>query len=57
MGVKPQGSDHGAVWVEFILRYPLSETGITSDPTKRNASTFERYQKGKNFEITQLWIN
>ncbi len=31
MGVKPQRSDHYGVWVEFFLRYHLSETRIASE--------------------------
>jgi hypothetical protein len=39
----PQRSNHCGVWVEFFLRYHLSETGIASEEKSSNANTFERY--------------
>jgi hypothetical protein len=57
MGVKPQGSDHCGVWVEFFLRYPLSETGIASDYTIANMDTCDPHHKREPFEMTQLRIN
>jgi hypothetical protein len=48
MGVKPQRSDHCGVWVEFFLRYHLSETGIAFGKKTLSANTFKR--------VLNLWV-
>jgi hypothetical protein len=51
-GRRPQSSDHCGVWVEFFLRYHLSENGIAFDYTTANDKTFERHQR-----ILSQWLH
>ena len=44
VGANPQRPDHCGVWVEFFLRYHLSETSIASESRTSNTNTFERYE-------------